>query len=86
MRIWGLVWRGAFSLTIAMTSSHAWYVMNEWVLMLMSYVLGWMYSLIGGNHFRVYRQNGTEADSGALFLAYVLYTSLFPPPHPLCCM
>ncbi|KII92326.1 hypothetical protein PLICRDRAFT_37089 [Plicaturopsis crispa FD-325 SS-3] len=26
-------------------------------------------SLIGGNHFRVYRQNGTSADSGALFLA-----------------
>jgi len=26
-------------------------------------------SLIGGNHFRVYRQNGSEADSGALFLA-----------------
>ncbi|EIW82997.1 hypothetical protein CONPUDRAFT_88997 [Coniophora puteana RWD-64-598 SS2] len=26
-------------------------------------------SLIGGNHFRVYRQNGTQADSGALFLA-----------------
>ncbi|KIJ67677.1 hypothetical protein HYDPIDRAFT_107146 [Hydnomerulius pinastri MD-312] len=26
-------------------------------------------SLIGGNHFRVYRQNGTLADSGALFLA-----------------
>ncbi|KAG6813665.1 hypothetical protein H0H92_008902 [Tricholoma furcatifolium] len=26
-------------------------------------------SLIGGNHFRVFRQNGTAADSGALFLA-----------------
>ncbi|TFK53859.1 hypothetical protein OE88DRAFT_1710972 [Heliocybe sulcata] len=26
-------------------------------------------SLVGGNHFRVWRQNGTEADSGALFLA-----------------
>ncbi|KAI0758332.1 hypothetical protein BC629DRAFT_1124693 [Irpex lacteus] len=26
-------------------------------------------SLIGGNHFRVYRQNGTLANSGALFLA-----------------
>ncbi|KAA1471724.1 hypothetical protein DENSPDRAFT_837784 [Dentipellis sp. KUC8613] len=26
-------------------------------------------SLIGGNHFRVYRQNGSLADSGALFLA-----------------
>ncbi|KAG9310819.1 hypothetical protein JVU11DRAFT_8672 [Chiua virens] len=26
-------------------------------------------SLIGGNHFRVYRQNGALADSGALFLA-----------------
>ncbi|KAH7908420.1 hypothetical protein BJ138DRAFT_1091291 [Hygrophoropsis aurantiaca] len=26
-------------------------------------------SLIGGDHFRVYRQNGTNADSGALFLA-----------------
>jgi len=26
-------------------------------------------SIIGGNHFRVYRQNGSEADSGALFLA-----------------
>jgi len=26
-------------------------------------------SLVGGNHFRVYIQNGSEADSGALFLA-----------------
>lgn len=26
-------------------------------------------SLIGGNHFRIYVQNGTAADSGALFLA-----------------
>ncbi|EGO00163.1 hypothetical protein SERLA73DRAFT_160150 [Serpula lacrymans var. lacrymans S7.3] len=26
-------------------------------------------SLVGGNHFRIYVQNGTEADSGALFLA-----------------
>ncbi|KIP06598.1 hypothetical protein PHLGIDRAFT_72471 [Phlebiopsis gigantea 11061_1 CR5-6] len=26
-------------------------------------------SLIGGNHFRVFRQNGTMADTGALFLA-----------------
>lgn len=26
-------------------------------------------SLIGGNHLRLYRQNGSEADSGALFLA-----------------
>ena len=26
-------------------------------------------SLIGGNHFRVYVQNGSLADSGALFLA-----------------
>lgn len=26
-------------------------------------------SLIGGNHLRVFRQNGTEANSGALFLA-----------------
>jgi len=26
-------------------------------------------SLIGGNHFRVYRQNGPNANSGALFLA-----------------
>lgn len=26
-------------------------------------------SLIGGNHFRVYRQNGSEANTGALFLA-----------------
>jgi len=26
-------------------------------------------SLVGGNHFRVYRQNGTQANSGALFLA-----------------
>ncbi|KAF8337179.1 hypothetical protein F5887DRAFT_1161168 [Amanita rubescens] len=28
-------------------------------------------SLIGGNHFRVFRQNGSEANSGALFLAWV---------------
>jgi len=26
-------------------------------------------TLIGGNHFRVFRQNGTQADTGALFLA-----------------
>ncbi|KAJ7146188.1 hypothetical protein C8R44DRAFT_863983 [Mycena epipterygia] len=26
-------------------------------------------SLVGGNHFRVFRQNGTAANSGALFLA-----------------
>jgi hypothetical protein len=26
-------------------------------------------TLIGGNHLRVYRQNGTLANSGALFLA-----------------
>lgn len=26
-------------------------------------------SLIGGNHLRMFRQNGTQADSGALFLA-----------------
>jgi len=26
-------------------------------------------TLIGGNHFRIYRQNGTAADTGALFLA-----------------
>ncbi|KAI0333571.1 hypothetical protein GY45DRAFT_1344032 [Cubamyces sp. BRFM 1775] len=26
-------------------------------------------SLVGGNHFRVFRQNGTQANSGALFLA-----------------
>ncbi|KAH8091814.1 hypothetical protein BXZ70DRAFT_470229 [Cristinia sonorae] len=26
-------------------------------------------SLVGGNHFRVYRQNGPKANSGALFLA-----------------
>ncbi|KAJ7630090.1 hypothetical protein DFH06DRAFT_1224869 [Mycena polygramma] len=26
-------------------------------------------SLVGGNHFRVFRQNGTTANSGALFLA-----------------
>ena len=28
--------------------------------------------LLGGNHLRVYRQNGTGADTGALFLAYVI--------------
>ncbi|KAJ7452045.1 hypothetical protein B0H11DRAFT_2176680 [Mycena galericulata] len=26
-------------------------------------------SLVGGNHFRVFRQNGTDANSGAIFLA-----------------
>jgi len=26
-------------------------------------------SLVGGNHFRVFRQNGTLANSGAIFLA-----------------
>ena len=29
-------------------------------------------SLIGGNHFRMFRQNGPLANSGALFLAYVI--------------
>ena len=31
-------------------------------------------SLIGGNHFRYWRQNGTLANTGALFLAYVSLT------------
>ena len=30
-------------------------------------------SLIGGNHLRMFRQNGTENDTGALFLACVAY-------------
>ena len=28
-------------------------------------------SLVGGNHFRLFRQNGPSANTGALFLAYV---------------
>ena len=28
-------------------------------------------SLVGGNHLRVFRQNGPSANTGALFLAYV---------------
>jgi hypothetical protein len=31
-------------------------------------------SVIGGNHFRYWRQNGPTANSGALFLAYVSST------------
>ena len=30
-------------------------------------------SLFGGNHFRVFRQNGTNHNTGALFLACVTY-------------
>ncbi len=30
-------------------------------------------SLVGGNHFRMFRQNGTNHDTGALFLACVTY-------------
>ncbi len=30
-------------------------------------------SLLGGNHLRMYRQNGTNHPTGALFLAYVVY-------------
>jgi hypothetical protein len=30
-------------------------------------------SLVGGNHFRVFRQNGSEHDTGALFLTCVFY-------------
>ena len=33
-------------------------------------------TLIGGNHLRMFRQNGSEADSGALFLAYVFHFRL----------
>ena len=29
-------------------------------------------SIRGGHHFRAWKQNGTEADTGAWFLAYVL--------------
>ena len=28
-------------------------------------------SLVGGNHLRMWRQNGPNANTGALFLAYV---------------
>lgn len=34
-------------------------------------------SLAGGNHFRVWRQNGTEADTGAWFLAVSKEENLF---------
>jgi hypothetical protein len=30
-------------------------------------------SLVGGNHLRLFRQNGPSANSGALFLAYVCH-------------
>jgi hypothetical protein len=30
-------------------------------------------SLVGGNHFRMFRQNGSEHNTGALFLACVFY-------------
>ena len=33
-------------------------------------------SLVGGNHFRIFRQNGTNHDTGALFLACVIYLAL----------
>lgn len=32
-------------------------------------------SLIGGNHLRMFRQNGAEHDTGALFLACVAYST-----------
>jgi hypothetical protein len=35
-------------------------------------------SLAGGNHLRMWRQNGPTATTNALFLAYV------KPPHPFC--
>ena len=36
-------------------------------------------SLNGGNHLRMFRQNGTSHNTGALFLAYVfLFTLLCP--------
>jgi hypothetical protein len=34
-------------------------------------------SLVGGNHLRMFRQNGSEHNTGALFLACVTYS---PPP------
>ena len=34
-------------------------------------------SLLGGNHLQMFRQNGTNHNTGALFLACVIY---FAPP------
>jgi hypothetical protein len=34
-------------------------------------------SLIGGNHLRMFRQNGSEHDTGALFLACVAYLTCY---------
>jgi hypothetical protein len=33
-------------------------------------------SLVGGNHLRIFRQNGSEHNTGALFLACVTYFAL----------
>jgi hypothetical protein len=33
-------------------------------------------SLVGGNHLRMFRQNGTNHNTGALFLACVTYFAL----------
>jgi hypothetical protein len=38
-------------------------------------------SLVGGNHLRMFRQNGTNHNTGALFLACVAYCIFFP-----CCV
>lgn len=40
-------------------------------------------SVRGGNHFRAWRQNGTDANSGAWFWGYVLCTVSPPPPGGL---
>ena len=36
-------------------------------------------SLFGGNHLRMFRQNGTNHNTGALFLACVIYLALLCP-------
>ena len=39
-------------------------------------------SFFGGNHLRMWRQNGTDATTNALFLAYVNKSaSIFFPSH-----
>jgi hypothetical protein len=35
-------------------------------------------SLNGGNHLRMFRQNGSEHNTGALFLACVFYLPNYP--------
>ena len=63
---------------------------NSWGSELFEFRESWHYpwgscleSVIGGNHFRAWKQNGTHADSGAWFLA--ASKELVRVPAPLTC-